>query len=113
MNAGSGLLGGGTLGNVTLSADTNYMQKRVIGECGSGEAIRRIYSDGSVLCEEIVKDEYISYTRCHVNDDRCSFPSDACPRGWQIEQAAGSNCNYVYFDGNWIYIACMNTLCKR
>ncbi|HIC88151.1 MAG TPA: hypothetical protein EYP04_01930 [Anaerolineae bacterium] len=49
--AGIGLSGGGTSGDVTLSADTDYLQRRVNGTCASGYSIRQIKTDGSVTCE--------------------------------------------------------------
>lgn len=51
VNAGTGLLGGGSSGSVTLNVDTNYLQRRVSSSCGVGSSIRVINSDGTVTCE--------------------------------------------------------------
>jgi len=48
VTAGTGLTGGGTSGNVPLSADTNVLQRRVSGAASAGEYIRAINADGTV-----------------------------------------------------------------
>jgi len=48
--AGIGLSGGGTSGDVTLSANTTYLQRRV-DQCVAGSSIRVINEDGTVVCE--------------------------------------------------------------
>ncbi len=51
VNAGTGLSGGGTEGSVTLSANVDYLQRRVSGTCPAGSSIRVVQADGTVICE--------------------------------------------------------------
>ena len=51
VTAGTGLTGGGTLGPVTLDADTTVLQQRVSGICAAGSSILVINQDGTVSCE--------------------------------------------------------------
>ena len=51
VTAGTGLSGGGTSGDVSLSADTTYLQRRVSSSCTAGSSIRAIGADGTVTCE--------------------------------------------------------------
>ena len=50
VTAGSGLAGGGNSGAVTLSVNTDQIQKRVSGNCSVGKSIREIKADGTVVC---------------------------------------------------------------
>ena len=47
----NGLTGGGQVGDLTISANTSYLQKRIIEQCNTGEYIRGINEDGSIVCE--------------------------------------------------------------
>ena len=51
VTAGTGLIGGGTIGTVRLDADTTFLQQRVSGICSVGSSIRAINLDGTVSCE--------------------------------------------------------------
>ncbi len=51
VNAGTGLNGGGASGDVTLDADTGFLQRRVNSSCATGSAIRVINPNGTVACQ--------------------------------------------------------------
>lgn len=50
VNAGFGLQGGGQVGNVTLTAKTDEVQRRLSETCTGSQAIKEIHQDGSVDC---------------------------------------------------------------
>lgn len=49
--AGTGLTGGGITGDVTLTADTAYLQRRVSDACTTGSFIKAVNADGTVGCD--------------------------------------------------------------
>jgi hypothetical protein len=51
ISAGLGLTGGGASGEVTLDADTAFLQRRVSDACPTGSLIRAINVDGTIICE--------------------------------------------------------------
>ena len=50
VTAGSGLSGGGTSGDVSLSVDTTVIQKRIENFCPVGQAINAVAADGTITC---------------------------------------------------------------
>ena len=53
VEAGSGLTGGATSGDATLSVDTNAIQARVGGSCGATSAIGQVNANGTVQCNPL------------------------------------------------------------
>lgn len=52
VTAGTGLTGGGTEGNVTLSADLGVLQQRVTGSCHANSAMQAIDEAGDTTCTQ-------------------------------------------------------------
>lgn len=53
VTAGTGLLGGGTAGDVSLSVDPAVVQRRVTTACAPGQALRSIDQNGTAACEPV------------------------------------------------------------
>ena len=53
VDAGAGLIGGGSSGQVSLDANIAYLQKRISSSCTAGSSIRAVNQDGTVECEPV------------------------------------------------------------
>jgi hypothetical protein len=60
--AGTGLLGGGTTGDVNLSVNTSIIQQRIGNSCALGQAIRSVAADGTVTCQATSGSSYSAGT---------------------------------------------------
>lgn len=49
----NGIIVNPTTGTVSITADTNVLQKRVTGACGVNQAVKSINADGSVNCVSV------------------------------------------------------------
>jgi hypothetical protein len=76
VTAGTGLSGGGTSGNVTLSANTAEVQARVSSSCASGSSIRQINADGTVVCEPDSDTQYSAGSGLELNSTTFSADTD-------------------------------------
>jgi len=104
--AGTGLSGGGSSGEVTLSADTSYLQRRVSGTCPSGYSIRVINADGTVSCEY---DDVGSGGDGYNPDNQPGYGIRGEPTRDEIESWGGRNLasTYVYCQTtSYCYVAC-------
>lgn len=68
VTAGVGLSGGGDSGEVTLSADTTYLQRRLNHYCLPGWSIRLIDETGTIACEEDTVGPVLPYDESGAND---------------------------------------------
>ena len=101
VNAGTGLSGGGTSGNVTLSANTGYLQRRVSKSCAAGSSIRAIAADGTVTCDSTTQKAYALATTTCRKVAGCSNAMKACTVSCgNSERVVGGGAS-CYSGGGW------------
>jgi len=96
VNAGTGLTGGGDSGDVTLRADTQYLQRRVTGACPPGQYLKAINEDGSLVCEGPAMYTTATFCQQSIGDDRGTC-SASCPIG-QGYVRTGGGCESEYVE---------------
>jgi len=99
VNAGTGLSGGGISGEVTLNADTTYLQRRVDSTCPAGSSISAINSDGTVTCETDNDTTYTAGTGLTLSNGQFSVNTASIQARVSGTCAAGSSVRTVNADG--------------
>jgi hypothetical protein len=88
VNPGSGLMGGGAGGAVTLAINSALVQSRITGTCPSGQSINAVTSNGSVTCEVDDNTTYTAGSGIAIAGTAVSLAT--CPTG-QILKSTGTS----------------------
>lgn len=76
VNAGVGLLGGGTSGDVSLTVDTSVIQQRLGAGCAAGSSIRDISVTGMPTCEIDDDTTYTAGTGINISGNTINLSSN-------------------------------------
>lgn len=80
VQAGAGLSGGGSGGDVAISIDASQTQERVTGSCSAGSIITAINQDGSVSCGTLpVSGSFLTDPRSLVIESTVAFRDSGLP----------------------------------
>ena len=109
VTAGTGLSGGATSGDATLSVNTAVIQRRVESTCPPGQSIRAIAADGGITCEgdDIGMSgwQIVTFTRTYSGSSGVTSSADGearCPTGKRvIGGGVDSNCSGAYVTQSW------------
>ncbi len=97
--AGTGLTGGGTSGDVTLSANPTYLQRRVSPGCTIGSSIREISEAGVVTCETDDDTTYTAGLGLALDGTQFSANTTYLQRRVSSTCEAGSSISAIAADG--------------
>ena len=97
VNAGTCMTVSPTTGNVTVSADTGCLQRRVTGTCPAGSSIRVINANGTVTCET-------DDTGGGIPSGMIAFFSGCnCPSGWTRATGYGDTGILINLRGSTLF----------
>jgi len=90
VTAGTGLIGGGNAGTVTISANAGYLQRRVSTACTGESAIRVISATGGVTCQSTAGTTYSAGAGLVLTNAQFSLSTLGCVAGEVLKRDANN-----------------------